>query len=71
MTLLKKGVLDLDGGARISFHAHSCGEFPKCGLFSAPKWSISPIDSIISESFQRSQSWKRDPLATPASISPS
>ena len=55
MTLLKKGAHHPDGGARIAFHAHSCGKFPEYGPFSAPKWSISPIDSVISEFFQRSQ----------------
>ena len=56
MTLLKKGVLHLDGGARIPFHTHFRAEFPEYGPFPALKWSISPIDSVISEFFQRSQS---------------
>ena len=54
MALLKKGVLHLDGGARIPFHTRSRGKLPECSAFSAPKWSISPIDSVISDFFQRS-----------------
>jgi len=52
MTLLKKDVPHLDGGARMLFFNRFCGAFPKYWLFSVSKWGISPISLVILEFFQ-------------------